>query len=490
MAQKPPSFFKPSQKKLLVFILILLAASTRYFKLTTLFHWTLDEEFWSYLPHNLATGYHFPLIGGHIGGTGVYSGPTFVWLMGVIFFVIRSNPVLIAFFVSTVGIITTFLITKLASKYLSKSTALLAAFLYASSTLATIYDRKYWNASLAPILSLTSIYLVQKLIKKPTHKMAFLLATVSTLSIHAHMTGLVVVAFSFLSFFIYSISKKHFKTFLITFLILQTPLLIFDIRHQFTNSKALINLATSSSNQVQEYTQPPLPHLFNLTTKTFSRLLYTPSSDIANELTLCTQYANKRSISPLPFQIITLILLVYSLYLLKHKNPFSLLLFLNLLLVITYKLFSPQNFYPGQLAEYYFLPSFPIFFILAATLVTALYKKAPLFISTLILFIIIINLHTTFNLTHTDSFAHKNKLITQLLNQMSDKSFTFNVTGHPCKIYGYRYLLTYYQHEPAISYLDGSFAWLYQKRLPTNPAPYSITIDNDSATIYLDYANQ
>ena len=54
-------------------LILIMGTVARFHHLSELFHWTLDEEYWAYIPHNIATLYHFPLIGGPISGTGLYT---------------------------------------------------------------------------------------------------------------------------------------------------------------------------------------------------------------------------------------------------------------------------------------------------------------------------------------------------------------------------------------------------------------------------------
>lgn len=480
-----PSFNFKSTKLLTLAGIILIAILTRFWRLSALFHWTLDEEFWAYTIHNIATGYHFPLIGGHIAGTGVYSGPLFVWLLAPWFFLTGSHPLAIAFLVSSVGVITTILIFYLLNLD-DRLQALLASLLYASSTLVTLYDRKFWNASATIILSVITLYLINQLRSRPSLKLVWILAFITSLATHAHATGFVLLLFVLFSFPIYRFSRRHLFHFIIVFLILQTPLVLFDLRHNFTNTRALTAMFTQSSPPVSDSNPQPL----KLTTNTFARLLFTPASDISNELTHCTELTEARSLPGIPFSILATIVLFYALSQLKSKNPYSLLLFTNLVLLFAYSYISPQTFYAGQSAEYFLLPSFASFLILTAGLLHKLYKHRPLPIAALVLLLITINLHVNLNLTHTHGFAAKNQLVQTAIKELGQTQFSLNVTGHSCQIYGYRYLFTLYNHEPTQSYLDPSFAWLYQNRLPLVPAQKHLSIDADSATIKITDANQ
>lgn len=453
----------------------------RFFQLPTLFHWTLDEEFWSYLPYNVATGYHLPLIGGHIGGTGLYSGPFFVWAMGAYFLLVHSSPFAIAALVSFVGVLTTVLVYHVFKQSHPPQVALLAMLFYSISTLFTIYDRKYWNASFSPFLALLSIFLIKKFKSAPSYKILLLLAFISSFALHAHFTGLVILLFAAISIFRMS-SKKYLATYLLFVLLFHTPLFVFEIRHNFINTQAVL-LLLSPSTQESTITPPP----FMLVINTFSRGLYMPAQNLRNELTHCQELSSARTLPGVPFRALSFVILIYSIILLKKGNPAAQILWLNILLVFLYYLISPTNFYPGQSAEYYLLPAFPSLALVIASMAVALYKKIPLITLTTVMFLVVINLYTTFNLTHSQSFAFKLQTVQTAISQLGNSPFTLQVIGHPCNLYGYRYLFTYLGHEPVTSYLDPNFLWLYSERLPVTKPEINLLINSDSGRIKLTH---
>ena len=279
-------------------VILLLAVFLRFSKLTELFHWTMDEEFWSYLPFNVATGYHLPLIGGHISGTGLYSGPLFVWLMAIPFFVAGGNPVGIAAIVSAMGVATTLATFVVGKTLFDRRTGLFAALFSAGSFLMVLYDRKYWNASPIPLLSLVTIYCLFK-ISQRSYKWAYLLAIALAIAFHAHMTSgvlLLLVVVSWLSFRL-PVAKRDIVGAIILFTVFQAPLVLFELRHGFTNAKALQRMliqAPSSIGFLQASSE-----VGKLTLTTLGRLVYMPPNrDIAYELTLCPAYAGTRSSPP------------------------------------------------------------------------------------------------------------------------------------------------------------------------------------------------
>ena len=430
----------------------------------------------------MAKGYHIPLIGGHIGGTGVYSGPLFVWLLSPIFFITKGNPLLTGSLVSLFGVATTFLVYKVSRHFFNKKTGLIASLLYASSTLSTLYDRKYWNAFLSSFLALSVVLLTKQIIKTQSNTKIFVLAFLLSLGIHAHMTGLVMVVYVALFFLKNPINKKALTKLVLVFMLFQVPLVVFDMRHNFINTRALVQLFTNKeSTDLPDSTNDPFK--FNLVVNTIARALYTPAEDISNELTLCTELADQRKLPPKTYQILALIVFGSAIWLAKKSNPVGLLVVVNILLVVLYGLFSPGNFYSGQSAEYYLLPALPFFFIVSAVGVAALLEKYPIIAYTTVIFLVTINIHTTLKLKHSYGFSQKQATVSQIIENVDSQPFSLYVHGHPCQIYGYRFLFSQKLVEPSISYLDSTLGWIYQDRLPKEAPQIRADIYLDSATI-------
>jgi hypothetical protein len=465
----------------------------RFYKLSALFHWTLDEEFWSYVPYNIATGYHFPLIGGHISGTGLYSGPMFVWLMAVPFFLFGGNPIGIAVFVSLLGVLTTTAVFLVGKVLFGRKAALIASLVSASSFLMTIYDRKYWNASAIPLLSLLIMWCIAK-IAKGQRRWAFLLASVLALAFHAHMTSGALLLFVIISWIVLRlpIRKKEILLAIGLFLLLQVPLLAFELRHEFINSKALVNLV-SRPHETTSFSIAAVD-VARLALNTAGRLLYAPAGlDIANELTLCTQYATRRFRPPI-WSILLALVALWNLFRERKRPGVKLLLMLfgaNLLGLVWYRMrAAPGNWYQGQLSEYFFFPSYPGVFLslglLAEDWMRRLGKRAWA-IKIGLAGLLLVNVLALLSSKHTDGYSLKRSIVEKIANDLGDNEFTLSVEGNdPCRIYGYRYLFSVLGKEPASSYLDPQFGWLYEKRRSQEEAQISVQIEYKSGSI--DYS--
>lgn len=471
-------------------VILLLSAFLRFFKLSELFHWTMDEEFWSYLPFNIATGYHFPLIGGHISGTGLYSGPLFVWLMAIPFWLVRGNPLGIAAFASTLGVITTLATFWVGKAMFDNKTGLLAALFSASSFLMVLYDRKYWNASPIPLLTLATIYCLFKISQK-RYNWAYLLAIALVIAFHAHMTSGVLLLLLVISwlFFRLPIAKRAIVGAITIFVLLESPLVLFELRHDFTNTRALAKL----------FSQPPISvgltralfEIGKLTTQTLGRLVYMPPNrDIAEELTLCSGYQGTRA-QP-PFLAIGIALSGILFLITKRKETAAKLLvgtlMINILSLLWYRMRAPESsWYAGQLSEYFFLPSFPVVFLALGAFAKFLLKKSGRsgwIVLGGVAIMVALNLRTFLTAHHSDGFAKKREAVEQAIALVGSEPFTLTVeSDDPCRLYGYRYLFSVYRKEPVQSYLDPQFLWLYEKRLNKQKPKKEVMISNISGTI-------
>lgn len=435
-------------KTLTIIFIVIVAACFRFYNFVSLFHWTMDEEYWSYIPQNIATGYHFPLIGGSIAGTGLYTGPLFVYLMAIPAFVFSGSPLGFGITVATLGILGAVLIFVLGKHMFSSKVAFLAAFLYSASFLMAIFDRHYWNASLTPFLSLLVLFFVFK-------KSYIPLALVLAVAFHAHGTGIALMIFSAASLLLLRVNLLDKKLILgvLLFIILQVPLVAFDLRHNFLNTRAALqNISKPKSANYRP--QSVVPSFLS----TSSRLIYFPSNDLNLEQTLCPFY-QKTPALPVVSVVIILLILIGAFLSFKKNNQAGKLSFLLIVATLVSLLF-----FKDKISEYYFSPTFVPIFFLAALALSNLGKKPLVILLTLYFALNLTNLLTA---KRAYPFDAKLDAVTKSLTEVGNEPFSLTVTSSdPCQIYGFRYLYSFTRHEPASSYMDSYFLWFYEHKIP------------------------
>ncbi|MCL4389961.1 MAG: glycosyltransferase family 39 protein [Patescibacteria group bacterium] len=435
---------------------IIISIFFRFFRFPQLFHWTMDEDFWSYLPQNIATGYHFPAIGGHIGGTGLYSGPTFIYLMAIPAKIFSGNPLGFGILVAAIGVLTAYLMYLVGRRMFGLAVGLLASFLYSSSFLMAIFDRHYWNASLTPILSLLTIWFVWEVHQKRL-KFVIPLALELVLAFHAHGTGMALLIFTALAwiFFRLPVRSRWVAAGVGIFLLFQLPLVFFDVRHDWQNTRALASYLTTSKGG----TVPLTARVGNVAqgfVSAGSRLVYFPAKDLAIEQTLglAPQYAALKGQAPLWASAFFAVALLAAFFL-PQARMMLLLVGSTLVGLLIYK---------EKIPEYFFSPTFvPLFFIFALFLKRI---ARPLTVLFLIIFFCL-NLNNLLTVKHTFGYPTRLAAVQEAIAQVGNKPFVLEAKcAGFCQLYGFRYLFTYLHHEPVASYVDSTFLWLYQDRLP------------------------
>ena len=462
--------------KVAILLILVLAVFMRFYHLPQLLHWTMDEEYWSYIPFNIATGYHFPLIGGSIADTGIYTTPWFVYLMSIIALVGRGNPVVFGIFVSGIGVVTTLLVFWLGRKMFGGKTAFFAAILYSGSMLMSLWDRHYWNASLTPMLSLLALYFVYT-------RRLILLALVLSLAVSAHGTGVSLVLFVVLTLALWR-SQIKIKPLVIAgviFLLSFSPVFLFEARHNFLELRALANYFTTQRPAEETFPQRLTTVSVELVNTSGKLFIYQDNGDVGNQLTLGDKSLNRGQMQWAA--VFMLLLVLASVFLAKRSQAYKLLWFQIAATILGLLIFR------SPVSAYYFSPVAISLFFLAGTGVDRFWTNR----SGQLLIIVLTGLFLWFNLTkmisayHSSSYPAKLEAVKEAIRLTRNQPFSFNVScrGH-CQPYGFRYLFTYLGHEPAKSYMDPYFSWLYDKRLPKSEPVKEIDFIVDNNSILID----
>ena len=193
------------------------------------------------------------LIGPGTSVGNMYLGPLYYYLIAPALFLARYNPVGPAVLVALLGVATIYFVYFVARRWFTPTAGLLASFLYAISPTVIIFSHSSWNPNIMPFFALLTMYSVWQVWQEKKYYWLVVLGAAYAAVLQSHYLGLLLLPV-ILVFLIWTLRnlkfignwrleirnfKKYFLIGLIIFLVLMSPLLIFDIRHNWLNLRAL-----------------------------------------------------------------------------------------------------------------------------------------------------------------------------------------------------------------------------------------------------------
>ena len=238
---------------ILLVLIIALAAFLRFYKLSEYMTFLGDEGRDVLMVKRILTTLDIPLIGPPMSVGNIYLGPLYYYMMTIPMAVFWLNPVAAAGMVALIGTLTVGLVYFLTREWFGKTAAFVAGFLYAVSTVNIIYSRSSWNPNPVPFFTLLSFIGIYLSHKYKNYKWLLLTGVSFAFALQMHYITLLLLPILFLlwlyeltllhlkrrnleSFFVFSIGA------LLLFGLLMSPLIIFDIKHQWVNFHAFQNL--------------------------------------------------------------------------------------------------------------------------------------------------------------------------------------------------------------------------------------------------------
>jgi 4-amino-4-deoxy-L-arabinose transferase-like glycosyltransferase len=242
-------------------VIILVALFLRFYNISGYMTFLGDEGRDALVIQGILVNHHIPLLGPPTSVGNMYLGPLYYYMMAVPMAVFWLNPVAAAGMDALIGVATVCLIYYLARVWFGKEAGVVASLLYAISPVTIIYSHSSWNPNPAPFFALLAFLGFH--LAKVNGNYKWLILTGGALAFAAQMHYLALILlpiFGVLWLYELSLFRRH-KTSgrnllfgslggLITFLILMSPLLIFDLRHNFVNFHALLALLTTKNSGV------------------------------------------------------------------------------------------------------------------------------------------------------------------------------------------------------------------------------------------------
>ncbi|MCX6731168.1 MAG: glycosyltransferase family 39 protein [Candidatus Roizmanbacteria bacterium] len=358
----------------LSFIVVGFLVFVRFYRAVNFFTFNFDEEYQALMAYEQVKDFHPIWIGVSASNIGFYLGPGFTYLNAFLFKLTHGDPVSIAYFAPLLGVLTGLSIYFVSKELFSKKVATLATIFYLGSSLMNFLDRRFWNPLPIPFITIWLFYFLYKAQKDTRYfiGVSFLLAA----SLHVHLSLLVFWPVA-LFYAIKNIKKISLKTWILsitTYVIIISPLLVFDFVHNFDNISAPLRFIQNKNIEHQKVTAGTINSHWAVWMDSLSRYLYiAPVTDLQNEQCLgqhCAITPGNKWIG-----IISLFALGYLVFgALKDKKKQYLLLMI---------VFSMVFFilYPGYSAEYYLLN----FFVLFPIVLALFFEVLPIIVTVVVL---------------------------------------------------------------------------------------------------------
>jgi len=242
-------------KNWILVVVVLVGIFLRFYRLEGFVTFLGDQGRDAIIIKRIITGEHFPAIGAPTSVGQVYLGPFYYYFIAPWLLLFKFQPIGLAFGVavySSFYLLVNYFIVK---ELFNKKIALISTIFLSFSSVLIDFSRFSWNPNLLPLFVLLTIYFAIKSLQTNKWHYFFLLGAFLSFSIQLHYLALFLIP-AIGIIFLSSLYKKsvkqlisQFHNFLISvlsFIIFSSPLIIFDLRHNFLNSKLFLALFKSS----------------------------------------------------------------------------------------------------------------------------------------------------------------------------------------------------------------------------------------------------
>ena len=339
-------------------LILLLGGFLRFYRISEISNFSYDPARDAEVIRKIVQDHKFTLLGPptsvssqDVGYGTTYFGPIFYYILAPGLLFSQMDPVGLVSIVALLGTLSIILIYLVVSKLTqSKCAALIASFLYAISPGAVEYSRWIWNPNLIPFFTLLMVYLLVIYQKNTKTLNLFCIGIIMGLLIQLHFMTyflflLPLALIALLKFY----QKKDLSLFkslsllLLGFVIAISPMILFDLRHNFLNVKSVVYNLTTGKHANGDY--------FGLTLRHFWLV---PEALLSKFLGLET------------FMSILLVLglLLVGVAILLLKKHLRLSFFLLLVYFLGGWLGSSIYDHRGKLDPRYIIPFFPVLFLM------------------------------------------------------------------------------------------------------------------------------
>lgn len=244
-----------------IILILLIAIFCRFYRLSEYMEFLGDQGRDVVIVRDFLKNGNFFFIGPQTSIGNMYLGPYYYYFIAPALLLAFFNPIGPAAFVALLGVLTVYLLYKIAAKWFNPRVGLISALLFALSPVVIKYSSFSWNPNIMPLFSLLFIYFL-------TEKRYILASLAFIFCLNSHYLALLLIFPAALIVF-KNYRQTDLKPILLAFglfFLSFTPQVLFDIKHQGQNIGAMITFFSQRETTVnlKAYKAlPKLPELFN-----------------------------------------------------------------------------------------------------------------------------------------------------------------------------------------------------------------------------------
>lgn len=468
-----------------IFAILILSTIFRFYNFQNLQFWSADEETAAAVVYRMIAQKTISLISFN-ANLGVSVGSFFHVLSVPVFLITFQNPVLILLITSGLGIITTLLLYWAGKLIGGHRLGLISAFLYSSSFLISIFDRRWWTLTPNPLLATIAVISLVKIVNYK--RSIFLIPLVASIGFAFHSDpSLAVIAVASLFTFLYfkpKFSKEALSLGFLTLLVFVAPLAIFEFRHPGTIINPLLkSVSKGGTVNLTNINFSPLV----VPVKTVGMILApTPTKYLENQFDF-SKTLEKPFLSPLP-EIVGGIFIIYPLYLILERKVSKIdqkqaIIILNLFFISFIVGTAIWRFlYHKGIEQHYFTVMFPVAILLVSYSLSKLTENKKLLMAAILLTFLFLNIRVLLNSSFQYPLARKVMLVKELSAEIGSSDFSLYVLeGGWLGVGGWTELFIFDNKHPKKSYIYPYYDFIYRAHSLYTVTP--TTVDQEKIVI-------
>lgn len=244
--------FKFLKSNYWVILILAVGLFLRLYKPLDFYIYNHDGDLASWIVKDVVVNHHFRLIGQETSVHGVFIGPLFYYLLIPFYLLGRMDPFGGVFLSALIGIFTIFSFYWVFTKIFNRKVGFVSAIIYSLSFYTVLTDRDVVPTTPAMLWSVWFLYCTHLLYKGEQKKGFILSAIMISLIWHINLALLLLTPLLLVSLVLGKV-KINLKILLlgaIVLIITSSPFLLFETRHNFQQTKAIIASVTTNRNYI------------------------------------------------------------------------------------------------------------------------------------------------------------------------------------------------------------------------------------------------